>query len=569
MQNKSNFFILFSLVLLSSFGFSSNAYASINSATGGTITYDGSWTIHTFTSSGTFTVLSGSGDVEYLVIGGGGGGGNGLAGGGGAGAYRTGTHAVNDVTSTYTVTIGAGGAGSTTANTSGSNGGSSVFDTITSTGGGYGGGENLAGGVTSGGSAGGSGNTATQTAGGTYGNDGGGDASGTNGGGGGGSGANGNDGSGLNGGDGGTGTYSSISGSSVCRAGGGGGAGYSTGTNGSGQCGGGSGTATAGTSATANTGSGGGGGRDPTYDGGNGGSGIVILRYQGIPSPDAVDDLVSLGVTQTTASLDWTEPNLNTGNLTNYLLNSTTPHGTPLTFVVNVTNSDHIVTGLSLGTDYSFRVSALTEGGYNATGNILNITTTIFNPPNPPTLGAVALSDSAIRFTSVSGGTGDNATAWYGFRCSTNGGAYNTVVSNSSIPVDRVQEETGLSLGDEYICQWRDGSSAGWSPWSNNATDVLELQIVQSARSSNADPLKNFETMIDQYGGIFFGLSLFPFIVMIIGFMATPKTVGIFALITLMLMGIIHASGYFVYPEWYWFMMFLFAIPIIFTRARN
>jgi hypothetical protein len=45
------------------------------SATGGTITTAAGKTIHTFTSSGTFEVTSGSGDVEYLVVAGGGGGG--------------------------------------------------------------------------------------------------------------------------------------------------------------------------------------------------------------------------------------------------------------------------------------------------------------------------------------------------------------------------------------------------------------------------------------------------------------------------------------------------------------
>ena len=70
------------------------------SATGGTITTDGEYKVHTFNSSGTFTVLTVGTDndtVEYLVIAGGGGGGIGdtvnshAAGGGGAGGYRTGT----------------------------------------------------------------------------------------------------------------------------------------------------------------------------------------------------------------------------------------------------------------------------------------------------------------------------------------------------------------------------------------------------------------------------------------------------------------------------------------------
>ena len=45
------------------------------SATGGTITTDGAYTVHTFMSSGTFTVLSGEKYCEYLVVGGGGPGG--------------------------------------------------------------------------------------------------------------------------------------------------------------------------------------------------------------------------------------------------------------------------------------------------------------------------------------------------------------------------------------------------------------------------------------------------------------------------------------------------------------
>ena len=40
-------------------------------ATGGTITYDGNYTVHTFTTSGTFTVTSG-GLVDILLVGGGG-----------------------------------------------------------------------------------------------------------------------------------------------------------------------------------------------------------------------------------------------------------------------------------------------------------------------------------------------------------------------------------------------------------------------------------------------------------------------------------------------------------------
>ena len=57
---------------------------TIIAATGGTITTDGNFKVHTFTSSGNFVVSSvqGLGEVKILVVGGG--------GGGAASAVRTG-----------------------------------------------------------------------------------------------------------------------------------------------------------------------------------------------------------------------------------------------------------------------------------------------------------------------------------------------------------------------------------------------------------------------------------------------------------------------------------------------
>jgi len=64
-------------------------------ATGGSISIDGLYTVHSFGSAGTFTVLSGESECQVLIVGGGGGGGaaspvftsgyNGGGGGGGAG----------------------------------------------------------------------------------------------------------------------------------------------------------------------------------------------------------------------------------------------------------------------------------------------------------------------------------------------------------------------------------------------------------------------------------------------------------------------------------------------------
>ena len=134
-------------------------------ATGGTIddTSVSGYKIHKFTSDGTFTVSGGTITCEVKVLGAGGGGGAGngkWAGGGGGGGYTTGTYSLGS--GTYSVTVGALGAGQTTCNNDllGGVGGNSVFDNGTTlTGyGGAGGGQHpeessgAAGGTGSGGS---------------------------------------------------------------------------------------------------------------------------------------------------------------------------------------------------------------------------------------------------------------------------------------------------------------------------------------------------------------------------------------------------------------------------------
>ena len=76
------------------------------SATGGTTV------IVSFTAgSGTWLCPTGVTKADYLVVAGGGGGGSGIAGGAGAGGFRTGTGLSVTAGTSYTVTIGAGGAG--------------------------------------------------------------------------------------------------------------------------------------------------------------------------------------------------------------------------------------------------------------------------------------------------------------------------------------------------------------------------------------------------------------------------------------------------------------------------
>ena len=296
---------------------------------------------HVFTSSGTFDVTDLgeiASTVEYLVVAGGGGaGGGGQSGGGGAGGLRTNLPGVVNATpspltistpfsvtagpTSYVVTVGGGGAGEPGPGQGpGSNGVDSYFgppsspNGITATAGGAGGGLTPQT-ANTGGSGGGSGNAPGNQTGGS-GNSGGnidskpegnsgGNAPGYSsqyyGGGGGGAGAAGTPGPGPGGAPGGIGVQVAIAGPPTASpigtpgpsgngwfAGGGGGSGNTgwqtpSGTSAGGAGGGGTGSATgAGTAGAYATGGGGGGGAygSPDSSGKNGGSGIVVVRYQ-------------------------------------------------------------------------------------------------------------------------------------------------------------------------------------------------------------------------------------------------------------------------------------------------
>jgi len=326
-----------------------NDFAGVGSnfiaATGGTeTTVCTNFKVHTFTGPGTFTVTAagspaGSNTVSYMVVAGGGGGSSSGptssgAGGSGAGGFREGLGLNDSYTGSplrnptgvpvsvqaYSITVGGGGAGGTTAPTPnsqlyGGQGNPSTFSTITSTGGGRGGAADCApagpGGPSGqpGGSGGGignfsgspgasvgSGNTppvspsqgfpggVNGAAGGTYptGGGGGATAQGDN--------PNGGPSSDSSRGDGGAGATTSINGTPTAYAGGGGGSLYCSSDQPSGGTGGGGGggnggpgvpggNSRAGQNGTTNTGGGAGGGVHGQA-GGTGGSGIVIIRYK-------------------------------------------------------------------------------------------------------------------------------------------------------------------------------------------------------------------------------------------------------------------------------------------------
>ena len=254
------------------------AYA--NGGTVTTITENGTtYRVHTFTTSGTLSVVEG-GVVEVLVVAGGGGGGVCYGGGGGAGGVKYDNSYDLTAGQSVTVTVGNGGTNQVDQVGNGGPGGNSVFGSITTTGGGYGGGVcgNQGGNGGSGGGGSGTGGSSIAGGNGVAGQGNNGNSSIFEGGGGGGGASSGGLSQDRQGGN---GILFSINGTPTYYGGGGSGGGFTLldgGLGGGGK--GGIALAPGVADATTNTGGGGGGSIiSGSGTSGLGGSGIVIVRY--------------------------------------------------------------------------------------------------------------------------------------------------------------------------------------------------------------------------------------------------------------------------------------------------
>jgi uncharacterized repeat protein (TIGR02543 family) len=393
------------------------------------------YTVLQFQNAGScsWSVPTGVTTLEILVVGGGGAGGANVGGGGGAGGYLYSASVGVTAGAINTITVGAGGVSS--LSTAGGNGGNSSFNqSLVAIGGGGGG---TAGTVdttrlgSNGGSGGGastttvSGGSSPQVGTGTEGQGNKGGISWTNssnrynGGGGGGSGGVGSAATESTAGKGGAGTPNSISGTSVCYATGGGGAYYSgSGTSGAaGDCGGaaspnggvgGLKNTAAPTAVTANTGGGGGGGaqaNSPTWTtgrGANGGSGVVIVRYEMTTStiltpafgtPTATATGYTVQITNYSGSYEW----------------AATGSGS-----VAISNTGLVtVTGLAAGTASTVTITTARTG---YTGGSSTVTGTSFSTaaPGAPTIGTATLGNASatVTFTAPAPNGGSTITSY-------------------------------------------------------------------------------------------------------------------------------------------------------------
>ena len=351
---------------------------------GDTVTLIDDDVVHAFTSPGNSSFqLSEARSLRYLVVGGGGGGGSRHGGGGGAGGVVTnsdGPLGLEVAAGAHTFTIGAGGAGAPAgSNTIASKGEDSSAFGMTALGGGAGSSLSTFDAAQNGGSGGGArGNFAYQGGSGTPGQGFAGGAVPRTGGrmrGGGGGGATAEGAAGQDGtGDGGAGrdlsaTFGTMFGVGGVFGGGGGGSGDSAdggaqsigGTGGGGR--GGRGSSSPGEAGVDGSGGGGGGGGHAgatNYEGHQGGSGTVIVRYA------FLDSGVQGGVfaeAATTAVLRWEDPADGADSITGYRVERSTDGITWVTVDAAQTVSGTVRTvalsGLPSATARRFRVTAL------------------------------------------------------------------------------------------------------------------------------------------------------------------------------------------------------------------
>jgi len=354
-------------------------------ASGGTITTDGDYTIHSFTADGDY-VNDSAQTVDYLLVAGGGGGGGthsgitNASGGGGAGGYRSFT-GTSMAAGTFAVVVGQGGtAGPATSGTQGSDGTATTFNSLSAAGGGGAGCSGPSGGTTGrdGGSGGGGGSTSSAGGSGNVpstspvqGYDGGttGGANGSSGGGG--ASEVGGSAGGYVGMDGGVGLSNSITGSAVTYAGGGSGGSKVGYPNTPGVAGGGGASGSPGANGTDGLGGGGGGslgGSDSA--GGDGGNGIFILRR---PTDDVVEGGNMTLVSTTTAA----QAAPTKGDVVFTYTNGagTTTLGTDVTAEISA-DGGSTWTAMTLGSEGS-------TGAHNiATAHDVTITSTITSPWN-------------------------------------------------------------------------------------------------------------------------------------------------------------------------------------------
>ena len=122
---------------------------------------------------------------------------------------------------------------------------------------------------------------------------------------------------------------------------------------------------------------------------------------------------------------------------------------------------------------------------------------------------------------------------------------------------------TLFSLGVTIIT-WTATDESG-----NQSTITSTVTISDPRKPTQGEtPLNELDKWIINHGGIYFGMGIFTFGFIIIGVMASPKTVPIFTIILVILAGLLHATGIFILPAWFWGIAIIMTITLVLKRKK-
>jgi len=320
-----------------------------------------------------------------------------------------------------------------------------------------------------------------------------------------------------------------------------------------------------------------------------------FVAEEGVGTPDptltityvgqvgAVTNLHSFQTAGTSVTLEWSAPTVSGGGaaINGYQINYTTPWGNPLT-IINANTSNTLtratVSPLTEQTQYSFRVSALTDQGTkNATGNILNVTT--ISDFSVGTLNLTTsnidlvpikfernnINDTAL-FLNVTYSNTFHLACDFHYKFVQTNKTY-TNLSNVTVSATRVRSDFQFNgVNNEIIdvfC-WND-NAGGMNSTNVNNTNSGRYIITQT-EFVLLQQIANFRSGVYGTGGMFGVLDMITLMVVIIGMIGLNRTnegVGAFFLVAL-----VGAMAFFDIVQWTTFIGSAIALVVMLGVAK-
>lgn len=194
------------------------------------------------------------------------------------------------------------------------------------------------------------------------------------------------------------------------------------------------------------------------------------------PVPGQPASLTVVGAGSQAVTLSWTAPNSNTA-ITDYLIEYSTDGGvTWTTYADGVSSSTTAnLTGLTLGSNYSFRVSAINATGPSSSSSASTAIAAATVPAAQAAAPSIVASyGSAVVTWAQPASNGGSALTSVEVQYSTNGGATWTTYTGT-VDLSGTITVTGLTGGQAYVFRTRTVNFFGTSAWSAASASVTAL----------------------------------------------------------------------------------------------